>query len=149
MDYELIAVTTPEDWMAYHAIRRQELFEAKGRHGIYDPNRADERQPGMHHFMFRREGKPIGTTRLDIRADGTCVFRLVAITAAEQGRGHGRVMGAMVEAQAKAFGARIVLVNAAPSALGYYEALGWQRYVWDREELVSIASDCIQMRKLL
>ena len=149
MDYELTAVTTPADWTAYHAIRRQELFEARGRHGIYDPNRADERLPGMHHFLFKRDGNPIGTTRLDIRANGTCVFRLVAITAAEQGKGHGRVIGAMVEAQARAFGAQTALVNAAPSAIGYYEALGWQRHVWDKDELVSIASDCIQMRKLL
>ena len=147
MTYDLIDVTEPDDWAAYHAIRRQELFEARGRHGIYDPNRADERLPGMHHYLLKRDGKPLGTTRLDIRDDGTCVFRLVAITAAERGRGHGRVLGQMLEARAKAFGAHTALVNAAPTALGYYEAMGWHRHVWDEAELVSIASDCIQMRK--
>lgn len=149
MSYSLVEVTDPLDWQDYHAIRRQELFEAKGRHGIYDPNRPDERLPDMHPFLLKLEGKPLGTTRLDIRSDGTCVFRLVAITAAEQGKGHGRVLGAMVEDRARDFGARIALVNAAPTAVGYYEATGWHRHVWDAAELVSIASDCIQMRKLL
>lgn len=149
MAYELVEVSGPDDWLAYHAIRRQELFEAKGRHGIYDPNRADERLPGMRHYLLKYDGKPIGTTRLDIRGDGNCVFRLVAITASEQGKGRGRVLGRMVEERARGFGAHTALVNAAPTAVGYYESTGWQRHVWDASELVSIASDCIQMLKAL
>lgn len=149
MDYDLVEVSTPQDWHDYHAIRRQELFEARGRHGIYDPNRPDERLPGRHHLLLKQDGRPLGTTRLDMREDGTCVFRLVAITASEQGKGHGRMLGRLVEARALAGGAKTALVNAAPTALGYYEAMGWHRYVWDESELVSIAQDCIQMRKLL
>lgn len=149
MDYELVEVAEPEDWAAYHAIRRQELFEARGRHGIYDPNRRDERLPGMHHLLLKADGQPLATTRLDIRDNGTCVFRLVAVTASEQGKGHGRVLGRMVEDKARALGAHTAYVNAAPTALGYYEATGWRHYVWDAAELTSIASECIQMRKAL
>jgi GNAT superfamily N-acetyltransferase len=149
MGYELAEVTVPGDWVAYHAIRRQELFEARGRHGIYDPNRPDERLPAMHPYLLKLDGKPLGTTRLDIRDDGTAVFRLVAITATEQGKGHGRVLGKMVEQRARGFGTHTALVNAAPTAVGYYESTGWQRHVWDSSELVSIAADCIQMRKQL
>ena len=149
MGYELVEVTAPGDWAAYHDIRRQELFEARGRHGIYNPDYPGERLPGMYPYLLKLDGKPLGTTRLDIRDDGTAVFRLVAITASEQGKGHGRVLGQMVEDRARAFGARILLVNAAHTAVGYYEATGWQRHVWDASELVGIASDCIQMRKLI
>lgn len=149
MTYDLIEVTEPDDWAAYHAIRRQELFEAKGRHGIYNPNFPGEYLPGMHPYLLKLNGQPLGTTRLDIRDDGTCVFRLVAITALEQGRGHGRVLGRLVEERGRAFGAHTGLVNAAPTAVGYYEKTGWHRHVWDEAELVSIASDCIQMRKAL
>lgn len=146
MDYELVEVTAPEDWAAYHAIRRQELFEARGRYGVYDPNRPDERLPGMHHYLLKAEGRPVGTTRLDLREDGSCIFRLVAITASEQGKGHGRTLGRMVEDKARAHGAHTAHVNAALTAVGYYEATGWQRHVWDAAEL---AGDCIQMRKTL
>lgn len=149
MNYELVEATEPADWEAYHAIRRQELFEARGRHGIYDPNRPDERLPGMHPFLLKANDRPVGTTRLDIRDDGTCIFRLVAITASEQGKGHGRMLGRMVEDEARARGAHTAYVNAASTALGYYEATGWQRHVWDEAELVSVGNECIQMRKVL
>ena len=38
-------------------------------------------------------------------------------------------------------------VNAAPDAVGFYEKTGWHEESWDPEELVGIASNCIQMVK--
>ena len=149
MAYTLVDVTEPQDWRDYHAIRRQELFEARGRHGVYRENYPDEHSPDKHHYLLKLDGRPLGTTRLDIRDDGTCVFRLVAVAAAEQGRGHGRVLARMVEARARAFGARTAFVNAAPTAVGYYEKTGWLRYTWDAAELLGVGSDSIQMRKQL
>ena len=149
MDYTLIEVTDPADWQAYHAIRRQELFEGKGRHGVYDENYPGEREPNMHHYLLKLDGRPIGTTRLDVRDDGSAIFRLVAITAAEQGRGHGRTMERLVEERARVFGASVLYVNAADTAVGFYQSTGWHDHVWDASELVGIASTCQQMRKLL
>ena len=34
-NHELIKVETPQDWESYHRIRREELFEARGRVGVY------------------------------------------------------------------------------------------------------------------
>jgi GNAT superfamily N-acetyltransferase len=149
MGYELVEVSTPEDWAAYHDIRRRELFEARGRFGIYDPNYPDEYTPDKHHYLLKLDGKPLGTTRLDIRGDGSAAFRLVAIAASEQGKGHGRVLSQMVQQRAEAFGARTLVVNAARTAFGYYEKTGWHLHEWDASELVDMAADCVQMRKLL
>ncbi|UJW86686.1 GNAT family N-acetyltransferase [Devosia sp. SL43] len=149
MGYELVDVSTPEDWAAYHDIRRRELFEARGRFGIYNPNYPDEHTPDKHHYLLKHDGKPVGTTRLDVRGDGSAVFRLVAITATEQGKGHGRVLSELVEGRARGFGAHTLLVNAARTALGYYEKTGWQVHEWDASELVDMAAECVQMRKLL
>lgn len=71
MGYTLIEVTEPADWHAYHAIRRQELFEARGRHGIYDENYPGERAANMHPYLLKLDGQPLGTTRLDVREDGS------------------------------------------------------------------------------
>ncbi len=147
--YALIEVSEPADWSAYHAIRRTELFEARGRFGIYDENYPGERLPGMHPYLLKRDGAPLGTARLDIRGDGSAVVRLVAITAAEQGRGHGRALESLIAEEARAFGARVLYVNAAPTAVGFYEKAGWKRHVWDASELTGPGSDCIQMRKLI
>ena len=89
MTYSLDNVTEPQDWRDYHAIRRQELFEARGRHGLYQDNYPDEYTPGKHHYLLKLDGRAVGTTRLDIRGDGTCVFRMVAVTAAAQGAEEG------------------------------------------------------------
>jgi hypothetical protein len=40
-------------------------------------------------------------------------------------------------------------VNSAPEAVGYYEKMGWERFVWDSSELVGLAADCVQMVKRL
>lgn len=149
MDYELIEVTDPADWEAYHAIRRQELFEARGRHGIYDANHPHDRAPNAYPYLLKLDGKPLGTTRLDLRANGTAILRLVAITAAEQGKGHGRVLDQMVEDRARAFGASILLVNAADTAFGFYRRTGWHDHIWDQAELDTFAQGCTQMRKKL
>lgn len=149
MGYELIDVEDPADWADYHAIRRQELFEARGRHGLYDENYPGERGPGMLHLMLKRDGEPIGTTRLDVRDDRTAVFRLVAIRGDQQRQGHGRALGLLVEERARRFGTHTLYVNAAPTAHGFYLATGWSDYEWDAAERVGISSDCIQMRKHL
>lgn len=147
MLYELIEVTDPADWVAYHAIRRQELFEARGRYGVYSENHPDEYAPNAHCYLLKLDGRPLGTTRLDIRADGAAIVRMVAITGAEQGRGHGRVLGQMVEERARGFGAQAVFLNAAETAVGFYRRTGWQDHVWDQTELDSFAQGCTQMRK--
>jgi GNAT superfamily N-acetyltransferase len=149
MGYELIEVRDPADWEAYHAIRRQELFEAKGRFGIYNPDHPDEYVRQAHPYLLKLDGVPIGTTRLDVREDGVAIFRMVAITASAQGRGHGRIMGQLVEDRARAFGTTTLYVNAAETALGFYHRTGWVDHAWDPAELVSLAVNATQMRKLL
>jgi len=149
MSYALVRVEDPADWVSFHAIRRVELFEAKGRFGIYDDQHpydyADFAQP----FLLKRDGRALGTTRLDLFGNGRAAIRLVAVTKDEQGRGHGRVMERMVSERARVQGVHTLLVNAAADAVGFYEKTGWERFDWDSEELVDIAVSCIQMRKLL
>lgn len=149
MGYELIEVSAPEDWAAFHAIRRTELFEARGRFGIYNDRHPDDFADFAHPYLLKLDGRPLGTTRLDVRGDHTGIFRLVAITAVAQRQGHGRVLSELVEAKARTLGISTLYVNAAAEAVGYYEKTGWTPYLWDEAELVGIASTCVQMRKLL
>jgi GNAT superfamily N-acetyltransferase len=145
--YTLVRPATAEQWQAFHDIRRSELFEARGRYGIYDANHPDDANPGNEPLLLWLDGRPIGTARLDSFGDGLGVMRLVAIRAPEQGRGHGRKLDEMVEQRAHARGMHTLYVNAAPTAVGFYERTGWTRYVWSEEELAGIAADCVQMRK--
>lgn len=149
MAYRLDVPATPSEWQAYHDIRRVELFENKGRFGIYDPDYPDELDPRNTRLLLSDGDRPLGTARFDDSGDGTGIVRLVAVLAAEQGRGHGRAMQALLDAFAGARGIHTLYINAAPEAVGFYEKCGWHRHVWDSAELEGIAKDCIQMRKKL
>jgi N-acetylglutamate synthase-like GNAT family acetyltransferase len=149
MSYVLLGLREPADWADFHAIRRVELFEARGRFGVYDENHPHDRADFAHPFLLRKDGRALGAVRLDLFGEGRAAVRLVAITAAEQGRGHGRVMEAMVTEKARAMGVHTLLVNANGSAVGFYEKTGWSPFAWDPSELEGDVAPCIQMRKLL
>jgi GNAT superfamily N-acetyltransferase len=146
MSYELVKVSTDEDWQSYHDIRRKVLWEDRGKTG-YNPANADEYLPAHHSLLLKLDGKPIGTTRFDNFGNGTGAVRLVAVISEGQNRGHGRELGRLVENYARQFSVTALLVNAAPEAVGYYEKTGWTRHSWDKTVLCGIAAECVQMRK--
>jgi len=147
--YELAVVTRAEDWDAYHSIRRVELFEARGRIGVYDPDHADDRAPNHFPLLLKWNGRGIATTRLDLRGSGLAIVRLVAVVKTEQRKGHGRALAARTEAFARDRGVTRLLVNAAADAVGFYERLGFVREGWDTVELVGWNADSVQMAKTL
>lgn len=149
MGYELVKVTEPADWADFHRIRRVELFEARGRFGVYNDNHPHDHADFAHPFLLKREGRALGTVRLDLFGGGRAAVRLVAITAEEQRRGHGRAMEAMVADVARELGVRTLLVNAVLDAQEFYAKSGWVPFEWDPSELVNSPVSCIQMRKLL
>jgi N-acetylglutamate synthase-like GNAT family acetyltransferase len=148
MSYELVKVKTESDWREYHALRRHVLWEARGRSG-YDDTRPAEYIAANTPLLLKLNGRPIGTTRLDDLGGHRGVVRLVAIATDLQRQGHGRVLSELVEGYARRLGLNTLFVNAAPDAVGYYEKMGWDNYVWDETELTGIASDCTQMTKAL
>jgi|ERR1700735_238339 N-acetylglutamate synthase-like GNAT family acetyltransferase len=148
MAHELSKVTSESDWRDYHSLRRKILWEAKGRIG-YDETHRDEFLEPNHPLLLKLYGRSIGTTRLDDFNDGTGAVRLVTIAIDVQGRGHGRVLSELVENYARRLGLTTLFVNAAPEAVGYYEKLGWEHYSWNPAELIGIAANCKQMRKVL
>jgi len=138
-------VTSPEDWEVYHRIRREELFEARGRMGMYDPNHADEYQPSQLSLLLKGPYGGVATTRFDRLDASTAAIRLVAVDKALQGQGLGRILAELTVALAREQGVRRIVVNAHPTAVGYYERSGFRKESWNPDELVGIAGDCVQM----
>jgi GNAT superfamily N-acetyltransferase len=140
-EYRLSRVTAPEDWSAYHDIRRRVAFEA-GEDAEDDP---DEHAPGHYPMLLRRAGIPIGTIRVDNINENDAALRLVAIDPARQGEGHGRVLLREAEAFARAIGCRRAVVYATPEAAGFYAAAGYIEDDFDE----SYFSGIVQMVKPL
>jgi len=148
MKYQLVQMRCEEDWSSYHSIRRDVLWTARGRDG-YNNNHSDEYLPNNHPLLLRFDGRAIGTIRLDELGNGAGAVRLVAIRNDVQRQGHGSKLGAMVEDFARSLGLHTLFVNAAPDAVGFYRKMGWKLFIWDPNELSGIASDCVQMKKVL
>jgi len=147
--YTLEPPATDADWQAFHDIRDDVLFKGRHRTVAYDRNHPDDSDPANEPLLLKQGGRPTGVVRLDDLGNRTGVVRLVAVVKDIQGSGHGRAMAALWDERARAKGFRTLYVNSAPEAVGYYEKMGWERFVWDEDELTRIASNCIQMRKAL
>jgi GNAT superfamily N-acetyltransferase len=122
----LISVTSQEEWTAYHQLRREVLFEPRGR-SDYDPDLPDEKKPENHPLLLLLDREPIGTIRLDCGENGVGIVRMVAVRREWQRQGHGRAMVEMLEALACREGLRRLEVNSAADAAAFYERLGWRR----------------------
>lgn len=148
MRYELRPVASPEDLAAMHAIRRAALFTAD-RGVVYNERHPHDLNPANQCFVLVFDGQPLGVVRLDPRGSNEAVVRLVGILPAAQGRGHGRALGALVEAEARRRGVSRLVLNARDGAVGFYEKSGWHAEVWDAAELAGSASTCVQMAKTI
>jgi ribosomal protein S18 acetylase RimI-like enzyme len=114
---ELVRVVIPEHWDAYHRIRREVLFESRGRHGVYDRDHPDEFAQQNHPLLLIAAERPIGTARLDCDPNGRGTVRLVAVAGKDQRRGHGRTMMSLLELYAVKQGCTVLEVNSAPDAV--------------------------------
>lgn len=142
----LKAPKTPQEWRAYHDIRRVVLFEARGRHGAYDPDHPDDRNPRNHPLLLCHDGEPVGTVRIDHRSAQAAIVRMVAIRQDVQGRGHGRRLICKAEQFILDLGCRTALVNAALAAQDFYRGLGYGVEAWDPADG---QPDSVQMVKRL
>ncbi|MCJ2115713.1 GNAT family N-acetyltransferase [Methylobacterium sp. J-001] len=144
----LIRVVNKADWRTYHAIRRTLLWEERGLSG-YDEARAEERLLNHHPLLLMFNGEGVGTTRLDDLRDGTGIVRLVAIAAVVRGQGHGRILNAKAEEHARRLGVRVLLVNAAAEAVGFYAATWWHRLEGHPPSTLGRADNCVPMQKAI
>ena len=151
MTHELRAVSTAADRAAMHAIRRATLFapDRPGGPVAYDENHPQDLNPANQCFLLLFDEEPIGVVRLDPRGDREGIVRLVGILPEFRGRGHGRALGELIDAEARRRGMEKLALNARQDAVGFYERTGWERETWDRAEQEGLGVHCTQMTKRL
>lgn len=149
-EYELVQVCTPEEWKSLHELRQAELFERKA-NIAYDTSHPHDFHRDHFPLVLKLSGRCIGTARLDLFGGGEGAIRLVAIQREEQGSGHGRILEELFERFARLKNVTRLYVNANPTAVGYYERLGFIHQEWDEPSgpRSEIAQDCIQMVKYI
>ena len=128
--YSLWPVQSPQQWSAYHAIRRDAIFAALLPGQAYDEHDSDEFE--HHHLphVLVRDGEVIGTVRIDLVGDTQAGLRLIAIRRDLQRQGHGSVLLRLAEQAARAFGRTEIVINAHPTSLTFYLANGYREGEW-------------------
>jgi GNAT superfamily N-acetyltransferase len=128
--YSLRRTHSPQEWTAYHAIRRNAIFAPLLPGQTYDEGDTDEFKPGnLPHVLFR-DGEVIGTVRIDLIDDTQAGLRLIGIRTDLQRQGHGSVLLTLAEQAARAFGRTETVINAHPTSLTFYLANGYREGEW-------------------
>ena len=138
-------VTTPEDWQAFHSIRRTVLFEPYGYE--YDENHPDDHNPNNAPMLLELDSTPIGAMRVDLVPNRqTAIMRTVGMVSEQQHLGYGRVFLSLAEQYARDRGCEEACVVAAKWAVGFYAKCGYQEDLWDPQH---VPKNGRQMRKKL
>jgi GNAT superfamily N-acetyltransferase len=123
-DYELVSPADSASWRAFHDIRREVLFEARGQYGVYDESHPDDAAPGNHPKLLLHRGRPVGVIRIDISGH-EALLRRVAIRSELQRCGHGRALVSLAEAFAMSHRCGRLASHVARDAVGFYEKCGF------------------------
>lgn len=121
-NYELRQVVDVCVWAAYHRIRRLVFFEARGRFGVYDENRPDERNEANQPILLLFQDHPVCALRLDRMSTGQPSWGLMAVEQTVQRRSHGRAAISLLIELAKSRDLGTLEVNSAPDAVPFYQA---------------------------
>ena len=135
--HALRPVRSPQEWAAYHAIRRQAIFAALLPDQAYDENDPDEVAPGNFPHVLLRDGKIVGVVRIDLIGSRACL-RLVGIRSDLQRQGHGRVLLRLAEDAARRLGKTEIIINAHPTSLAFYLANGYRQGEWGDAGLLPV-----------
>ena len=126
VEYELASPADRAAWRAFHDIRREVLFEARGLHGVYNDRHPDDVAAGHHAKLLLHRGDPVGVIRIDISGH-EAILRRVAIRSDAQRAGHGRALLSLAEAFAMSQGCGRLTSHVARDAVGFYEKCGFSR----------------------
>ena len=142
--YLLRAPATDLEWAAYHRIRRTSLFERYHPEVVYDPNHPDERTAGKHPLVLIKDGRVIGTIRIDDFDAERAAFRIVAIDRAHQGRGHGTALLRLAEDFARRLGRHTAVLHGNPPNVAFYLRNGYREAAWDDDISLGDSVDLVK-----
>jgi GrpB-like predicted nucleotidyltransferase (UPF0157 family)/GNAT superfamily N-acetyltransferase len=122
-------VTSPREWDAYHAIFKSQIFDPLGL--IYDTAHPSFSAPNNHRFVWCRGSLVVSGVHVEKISQSVAALRGLATHGEHQRQGYGRQLMGQVETWLKQQGIGVVKLHARPSAVPFYEGLGYGPMVFD------------------
>ncbi|HSD38507.1 MAG TPA: GNAT family N-acetyltransferase [Rhodocyclaceae bacterium] len=121
----IVPVSTPDEWIAFHAIRRAVLWEARGR-SDYDESHPDDRLPNHYPLLLYTGAIAAGVLRLDILEDrNTAAIRRLAVIPVMQKKGLGTKLIKHAEVLAADRTCVRIIARVARDAQSFWEKNGY------------------------
>ena len=124
--YALRCVRSPQEWAAYHAIRRQAIFAALLPGQAKDETDPDEVAPGNFPHVLLHDGEIVGVVRIDLIGPSRAGPPGGYPERSPAARARPRPAQACAR-RARRLGKTAIIINAQPTSLGFYLANGYRR----------------------
>lgn len=122
---------TPEDKNLAIHFRQKHFFDERG---ILDPYTSTFDQEQHKHFILEKEGVVIGYVHIQYWPPSRAALRIIVIDKKEQGKGYGSFFMHWCENELREDGIETLHTEAHPSALKFYESLGYIPMPFDDPE---------------
>lgn len=128
--YALRPVRSPQEWAAYHAIRRQAIFATLLPGQAYDETDPDEVAPGNFPHVLLHDGEIVGVVRIDLIGPKPSRPSPGGHPERSPAARHGRVLLRLAQDAARRLGKTEIIINAPPTSLAFYLANGYRQGEW-------------------
>lgn len=142
----ILICTHPEEWKAYHRIRKELIFDLMNVE--YDPSHPTITDPNHYHFVLYKGVTIIGVAHLEFLSANEAALRPFAIDTLYQNRGLGSVYLTILEKWLQHHGKTILRLHANAEAYSFYERMGCVLMPFNEERL-PINHPTIDMEKKL
>ena len=152
-DFDLSPITTPMEFVEFPfgSLRYEKMLALRDEMlrkplGLKVYAEATEEEAGYRHFGVEQDGKLVACLMCVPLAEDTVKIRQMAVHGSLQGTGLGRRLMQEVESLLRADGIRHLTLNARHTAVGFYEALGYERV---GDEFIEVGIPHWRMERLL
>jgi len=145
-DLTIRLCTSSEDNTSAKSFRQKHFFDERG---IQDPYAWTLGHREYDHYLLEKEGNIIGYANIQHWPGKRAALRIIVIAKSEQKKGYGSYLMQTCEQMEKAKGTKILQTEAHPSAVKFYQHLGYVEMPFDDPEGTPTHEDDTAMGKRL
>lgn len=127
--WRMVQALTGREWAAVHSLRQENFFKSNP-----DPYTWTFERKDHIHFVFYKNAEIIGYAHLQLWPEARAALRIIAIDESYRNRGFGSRLLKLCERWLKHQGFKVLVIQASPTALKFYQHNGYIKMPFDDPE---------------